>query len=108
MIVRNDFQDFFFCWKHCMKSVHVRSFFRPYFPVFGLNTEIYGVSLRIQSECGKIRTRKTPTTNTFHAVKSFSDFYLIIVSASYKLTSSFSITFRYCSLNQSNKRSPNI
>ena len=29
-----------------------------YFPVFGLNTERYGVSVRIQSECGKIRTRK--------------------------------------------------
>ena len=30
----------------------------PYFPVFGLNTEIYGVNLRIPSEYGKIRTRK--------------------------------------------------
>ena len=30
----------------------------PYFPAFGLNTERYGVSLCIQSECGKIRTRK--------------------------------------------------
>ena len=30
----------------------------PYFPAFGLNTERYEVSLRIQSECGKIRTRK--------------------------------------------------
>ena len=30
----------------------------PYFPVFGLNTERYEVSLRIQAECGKIRTRK--------------------------------------------------
>ena len=29
-----------------------------YFPAFGLNTERYEVSLRIQSECGKIRTRK--------------------------------------------------
>ena len=27
-----------------------------------------GVSLRIQSECGKIRTRITPNTDTFHAV----------------------------------------
>ena len=26
----------------------------PYFPAFGLNTD--GVSLRIQSECGKIQT----------------------------------------------------
>ena len=34
-------------------------FFWPYFPGFGLNTERYGVSLRIQSEYGKMRTRKT-------------------------------------------------
>ena len=30
----------------------------PYFPAFGLNTERYKVSLPIQSECGKIPTRK--------------------------------------------------
>ena len=30
----------------------------PYFPGFGLNTEIYSVSLRNQSEYWKIRTRK--------------------------------------------------
>ena len=29
----------------------------PYFALFGLNTEIYGVNLRIHSECRKIRTR---------------------------------------------------
>ena len=29
----------------------------PHFPVFGLNTEIYFVNIRIQSEFGKIRTR---------------------------------------------------
>ena len=29
----------------------------PYFPVFGLNTERYSVSLRIQPECVTIRTR---------------------------------------------------
>ena len=39
----------------------------PYFPAFGLNTERY-VSLRIQSECGKMRTRITPNTDTFQAV----------------------------------------
>ena len=33
-------------------------FFGPYFPVFELNTEIYEVNLRIQSECRKIWTRK--------------------------------------------------
>ena len=40
----------------------------PYFPAFGLNTERYSLSLRIQSECGKIRTRKTPYLATFHAL----------------------------------------
>ena len=34
----------------------------PYFPVFGLNTEIYGVS---QSKHRKIRTRKTPVFGHF-------------------------------------------
>ena len=29
----------------------------PYFPAFGLNMERYEISLRIQSQCGKIRTR---------------------------------------------------
>ena len=42
----------------------------PSFLAFGLNTEGYSVSLRIQSKCGKIRTRITPNTDTFHAVLS--------------------------------------
>ena len=53
---------------HCVKSVLIRSFSGPYFLAFGLNTERYSVSLHIQSECGKIRTRKIPNTDTFHAV----------------------------------------
>ena len=56
---------------HCVKIVRIRSFLDPYFPAFGLKTERYGVSLRIQLECGKIRTRKTPNTDTFHAVNGF-------------------------------------
>ena len=43
---------------YCMKSVHIQSYSGPYFPAFGLNTERYGASLCIQSECGKIRSRK--------------------------------------------------
>ena len=43
-----------------MKSVLIRSFFGPYFPAFGLNTKICEVNLHIQSECGKIRTKKAP------------------------------------------------
>ena len=32
--------------------------YSPYFPILGLNTETYGVNLRIQSECGKYRPEK--------------------------------------------------
>ena len=53
---------------HCVESVHIRSFSGLHFPAFELNMEIHGLNLRIQSECGKIRTRKTPNTDTFHAV----------------------------------------
>ena len=52
----------------CVKSVRIRSYSGPYFPAFGLITERYGVSLRIQSKCGKIRTRITPNTDTLNAV----------------------------------------
>ena len=38
------------------------------FPEFGLNTERYFVSLRIQSECGKMQIRITPNADTFYAV----------------------------------------
>ena len=37
----------------------------PYFPAFGLNTERYFVSLRIQFECGKIRIRKNSVFGHF-------------------------------------------
>ena len=53
---------------HCVKSVCVRSYSGPHFPAFRLNTERYGVSLRIQSECGKMWTRITPNSDTSHAV----------------------------------------
>ena len=47
-----------------MKSVRIRSYFSPYFPAFGLNTE-RSASLRIQSNWGKMRTRITPNTDFF-------------------------------------------
>ena len=43
---------------HYVKIVQKRSFFGSCFPVFGVNTEINGVNLRIQTESGKIRNRK--------------------------------------------------
>ena len=51
-----------------MKSVRVRSFSGPHFLALKLNTEIYSVCLRIQSEFGKMRTRNTPNTGIFYAV----------------------------------------
>ena len=62
-----------YVWVVCLhslllKSVQTRIFSGPCFPVFGLNTEIYGVNLRIQSKCGKIRTRRTPYLDDFHTV----------------------------------------
>ena len=53
---------------NCVKSVRIRHFSGPYFPAFRLNTERCGVPLRIQAKYGKIRTRKPPNMDTFHAV----------------------------------------
>ena len=59
------------CFRHCMKSVRIRSFSGPHFPAFGLNTEtnIYSVNLRIYFEWWKMRTRKSPDEYTFYAVR---------------------------------------
>ena len=43
------------------------------------DTEYLGLSGRIQSKCWEIRTRKTPNTNTFHAV------YLVLKICKYVL-----------------------
>ena len=58
---------------HCVKSVRIWSYAGPYFPTFRLNTERYGVSLRTQSDCGKIRTRITPNIDTFYALNDYSN-----------------------------------
>ena len=36
--------------RHSVKCVRIRSFSGPYFPAFGLNTDRYEASLRIQSK----------------------------------------------------------
>ena len=59
------------CINPCVKKVRIRSYSGPHFPAHGLNTEKYGVSLRIQSEYGKMRTRIIPNTNTFHTVNNW-------------------------------------
>ena len=58
---------------HCVKSVQIYGVFSgPYFPVFGLNTARYGVSLHILSECGKIQTRKNSVFGHFSYPSVFS------------------------------------
>ena len=44
--------------KNYVKIVFIWSFSSTYFPSFGLNTERYRVSFRIQSECGKKTDQK--------------------------------------------------
>ena len=57
---------------HCyyVKSVRIQSFAGPHFPAFGLNTEIYSVSLPIQK--GKIWFICITSKNVF---RSLSDLY---------------------------------
>ena len=62
---------------HCAKSVQIRSFSGPCFPIFGLNTEIFSVNLLIQSENWKIRIRKNSILDTFNAVYVIHHLYVI-------------------------------
>ena len=64
---------------HWGKSVRICIYSGPYFPAFGLNTGRYSVSLRIQSECEKIRTRITPNTDTFHGVNVIIRFTKMLI-----------------------------
>ena len=50
---------------HCVKNVLIWSYSSPQFPAFGLNTERYPVSLHIQPESRKIRTRIAPNTDIY-------------------------------------------
>ena len=49
----------------------------PYFPVPGLNTEIYGVNLRIQSEFEKIQNRKNSVFGDFSGSDNQDAFHYI-------------------------------
>ena len=48
----------------------------PYFSIFRLNMEIYGVNLPIQFKHGKILTRKNPILETFCIVEIFDSFLI--------------------------------
>ena len=54
--------------KHCVNSARIWSFSGPCFPAIKLNTERYSVFSNIQPEYEKIRSRKSPNTDTFDAV----------------------------------------
>ena len=60
-------------WGVVTWALRIRSYsglhFSWIFPQYGLNTDRCSVSLRIQFECGKIRTRITPTMDTFYAIE---------------------------------------
>ena len=60
---------------HCVKSVRIWIYSGPHFPEFGVNTEKYSVSFRIQLECRKIWTRITPNMDTFYAVIVISSIF---------------------------------
>ena len=72
---------------HCVKNVRIWSFPGPHFPAFGLNTERYEVSLRIQSECEKIRTRKTPNTDPFYTVLNITYIFEELLLAAFVILS---------------------
>ena len=58
----------------------------PYYPVFGLNTKIYSLNLRIQSEYRKIQTRKNSVFGHF----SRSDYHVICFLEILRMESQFS------------------
>ena len=52
----------------CVKILRIQSYSGLHFAAFRLNTERYKVPLRSQLECGRMRTRIIPNTDTFFAV----------------------------------------
>ena len=66
----------------------------PYFPAFGLNTERYGVSLRIQSEYRKIRTRNNSVFGHFSHSVGWHHF-ISTFFGSFWVTEKFSIAERF-------------
>ena len=83
---------------HSVKSLQ-RVFSGPNFPVFGPNTEIYGVNLGVQSEYMKIRTRKNSLfghflcSDYFHLLECFGIFSKLYEISFSQYRSSFQIPF---------------
>ena len=75
---------------HYLKKYLIRSYSIQHFPAFRLNTERNSASLRSHSECGKMQTRITPNTDSFHAVTdkkynkmSKKNYFLYFVESNY-------------------------
>ena len=64
---------------HWVKSVRIRNNSGQYFPTILIRIFPHSgsASLRIRSECGKVRTMITPNTDTFSFILVCSNFYLI-------------------------------
>ena len=79
-----------FIWHTASKVPKYGVFAGPYFPVFGLNTDIYGANPRIQSEYRKMLTGKNS------AFGHFTQWYLLTDSV-FELTSPHKIhsIFKY-------------
>ena len=60
-----------FCFQYIAWKVSKYGVFGPYFPVFGLDTEIYCVNLLFTPNTVKYGPEKTPHLNPFHAVVNF-------------------------------------
>ena len=76
----------------------------PYFPVFGMNTEIYAVNHHFHSEYRKVRTRKNSVFGRFsrsvnHIFRTFFFFHYNMV----KIRSASRIIFDYNILGDSQK-----
>ena len=54
---------------YCLKNIRIRGFSSPHFPAFGMNTEIYAVRMRENTD------QKTPNTDTFYAVSNSNPFH---------------------------------
>ena len=61
---------FIYLFEHCVKRVQIRSYLWSVFPVFELNTGIYGENIHIQSKHRKIRTRNNSVFGRFSGSKS--------------------------------------
>ena len=81
--------------KKCLYSELFWSAFFPHFLAFGPNTERYGVSLLLgpnARKCGKMRTRITPNTDTFYAVRT-AQLWLFIKGSATNFSNIFCVWF---------------